>query len=528
MIRVEWRRGVLVALVAVLIVAVVPPVAIAAPTGCALGAGETESTVAASRVPVLFVHGIQSGRDMWDAPVTGRTAAVTTLVGQIDGATAYTFSYRDAALDWVADQRIGPTLAATINCLATASGRKVVVVAHSMGGLATQLALREPIDSQHQCLGDSTPDACTAANVLDVVTLGTPFQGSLMLSYGQAARVAADALAVLSGRIDLAIAMEEMLATCAKAAQASLQSGGALVCGRAGVLDSPAGRALLYHSREIAELPAWPTSVPLRAEAGDIYLPERDLISTPWLTVSARPVLIGDWAVTADSAEAVSQPSEPVHCAVDRRDAVAVFANAVASDFATPACAHNALAANPDLVGVILATVRAAVKAQTPTPVDEIDWSTRRYTVDCAGIGDRPFGVDVRNGVGAGPPDSQNSDGLDVRVVDAVPGELTGDGTRQEAVLLSCAPRNVSPNFYTVEVQVFRAGPGKLATLRPPVGATPSDFGIEPRLNGQPFAVADGHLLTGTDYWVGRDARCCPSVTKTIQWTWNGSGFTAS
>lgn len=82
------------------------------------------------------VHGVISGPKFWEEAVRGRQS-LFQLANEVAGAAAYAFNYRDAGLSWVTDDRIGPALAGTINCLAKESGRQVVVVAHSMSGLAT-------------------------------------------------------------------------------------------------------------------------------------------------------------------------------------------------------------------------------------------------------------------------------------------------------------------------------------------------------------------------------------------------------
>src|SRR5450755_3062256 len=117
----------------------------------------------AASTPVLFVHGILSGSRAWGP------ASVSSVSGQaaaIPGVTAWTFDYAPEAEDWVSKQEIGPDLARTISCLATISGRKVVIIAHSMGGLATQYALGQP--------------GQIAAQVAGLVTIGTPFEGSAL------------------------------------------------------------------------------------------------------------------------------------------------------------------------------------------------------------------------------------------------------------------------------------------------------------------------------------------------------------
>jgi pimeloyl-ACP methyl ester carboxylesterase len=153
------------------------------PGKCAISLNGDTRDVQPGAVPVLFVHGINNGPTMWDAEVPLATEqppkSVLALVDEIQGAKSYAFSYQKYGLHWVDDEHIGPALAETINCLALASGRRVVVVTHSMGGLATQFAL-----GQRDRPPGSGP---TSDHVAAVITLGTPFRGSLLLSVFQGA-----------------------------------------------------------------------------------------------------------------------------------------------------------------------------------------------------------------------------------------------------------------------------------------------------------------------------------------------------
>ena len=69
-------------------------------------------------------------------------------------------------------QQIRPDLATALMCLAGVAGHKVVVVGDSMGGLATQYALGQD-------------HGRVAADTAEVITIGTPYEGSVLLSYLQ-------------------------------------------------------------------------------------------------------------------------------------------------------------------------------------------------------------------------------------------------------------------------------------------------------------------------------------------------------
>jgi hypothetical protein len=163
-------------------------------TGLVAGiAGAAQSTAAANapcphvaqptaqgRTPVLFVHGINSDAAVWTSgTVSGTTDSPLEYVTGTLGAevTGYTFDWSSysgehagSTLAWVTgppDPGPGQLLSMAITCLATGSGHKVVVIAHSMGGLLTE---------------DASTIGKTAGDIAAVFTLDTPFEGSWLAS----------------------------------------------------------------------------------------------------------------------------------------------------------------------------------------------------------------------------------------------------------------------------------------------------------------------------------------------------------
>ena len=200
----------------------------------------------AGSVPVVFIHGIISKPKIWGP------SSPSSIAGQaagISGVTAWTFGYAAESLDWVTNKAIGPAFAAALACLAHASGKKAVIVAHSMGGLATQYAVAQP-----------DPYGGTVADhVAEVVTLGTPYSGSRLLSDMQALRHGAKI--VLHPQYALAAAI---LSLCA-----GKTSG---ICALPNVMPAPVGTALEAGSSQISQLPPWPAGLPVLDTAGDIDL----------------------------------------------------------------------------------------------------------------------------------------------------------------------------------------------------------------------------------------------------------------
>jgi pimeloyl-ACP methyl ester carboxylesterase len=234
---------------------------------------EPDEHDAVSGVPVLFVHGMNGNPSSWQS-----------LADRVAGDrwdSVWLFDYRAWSLDWVTDSHIGPALADAIDCLYRSSGHRVVVVDHSMGGLATQFAV-----SQRSSSGGLVTD-----EVAEVLTLGTPYQGSLLLS-------------VLRGVAAPSLPIQAMLAACAGVVHVG-RSHGLLEspCDTLAVANSPVGTALQYHSSEIANLPPWPNTLSVHDLAGQIemQLLPRDLASAD----------IGDGVVTTGSATAHNTEGPP-------------------------------------------------------------------------------------------------------------------------------------------------------------------------------------------------------------------------
>lgn len=485
---------------------------------CSMGGGSAE--VSRGEVPVLLVHGTNSAPSMWDDKVMNIDQSLPdAVIDGIDGAQAFRFDYRAAALEWVTDDRIGPALTTTLACLAEKSGRKVVVVAHSLGGLATQYALGRSE------LADGEPHPHVAA----VVTLGTPFTGSRALDFVQRARAGGNVLAAVSGNLALAQAIDAVLSECARVGREDLEAGRRNRCDVIAIADLPLGLSLRHGSDAIAKLPRWPDGVPLLSLSGEIEipalvadlrpgaLPEPGALRLPSLAVLQKPVGIGDVPVSVDSATAFDTITEPLRCGV-----LESMGNAFESE-----CFHSRLQTHPSVVGPVLRAARLAVEEQQPDPgpVAEVDWDNRSYTVDCAGISAAPFISEVRDGTGTGPEDAVDI-GYDVQVIDVAVGDLAGDEEPEAVVVVFCAPQGVSPGFFTAELQVFKAGPEQLATLAAPPGPGPSEFGIEPRLQlREPPRIFGGVLTNNVDYWVGADPMAGPSVTLEVTWNWNGRRF---
>lgn len=254
----------------------------AASAGCAntqLGqpAGMAGSGVG---VPVVLVHGMNGSVSQW----TTGSHPLAARIADIAGASVWTFDYHQWSLDWVDNPHIGPELARDLACLRHASGHKVIVVAHSMGGLAAQYAV-----AQRDPHGGTV-----AGDVEEVLTLGTPYQGSALLS----------ALKFGIGQLRgaLALGVQAILAACAGVTDLARSRGiENTPCDTAAVADNPVGTDLEYHSAAIAALPHWPPGLLVKDLAGQTEVSVG--VNTGWGDYGVSQD-VGDVIVTTGSATA--------------------------------------------------------------------------------------------------------------------------------------------------------------------------------------------------------------------------------
>jgi pimeloyl-ACP methyl ester carboxylesterase len=309
----------------------------------------------AGSVPVVFIHGITSSPGMWDP---SSPSSIAGQAARITGISAWTFGYAQESLDWVTDSAIGPSFASSLACLSSASGQKVIVVAHSMGGLATQYAL-----AQHDPHGGTIAD-----HVAELITLGTPYDGSLLLTVMQLLRQGEKT----TQPVLYIAAAEAIMSACAG------KSSG--FCGLLNVMPHPVGMALEVGSAALRQLPPWPPGLPVLDTAGDMNI---------HFGIGSRgpQVDLGDGPVTLGSATGHDTAGPAV---VQRCDAGLSLVTLVTRLDPGP-CFHTHLAADPLIISAVLAAIRGASVQKlgeqlVPDPPFGVGYTTSGSYLQVSGI----------------------------------------------------------------------------------------------------------------------------------------------
>ena len=291
--------------------------------GCAPNIGK--------RIPVVFVHGFLGQPSTW---------IQLRAVIQRDVPEAYpdpSFDYSKYDTDWVDNPNIGPALANRIVCLAASSRQaggpgKVIVVAHSMGGLATRWAATK------------ASNASEVANDLGlVITISTPNLGTGWATIGLSAL---DALCTPS--------------TLGKAPGAQAGS----FCASWGAL-----YAMRNYSKQIETLPRLPGRIPVLALGGDVS------IDVPLFLTTVTTNTHSDLAVSDHSAiQGVAGTDEGggsavIRCAVNIHvlDRDLYEFHALTHGVTGPVCWHSALPHHPTVEQDTVNAIRQYLALTRPT-----------------------------------------------------------------------------------------------------------------------------------------------------------------
>lgn len=387
------RRAAVAGAVAMLVASAPAPLADAVqPTagcrGVALASPLTGEPVDMLRTPILLVHGINS------RPAVFQTTA--SSLATLPRAAVYTFDYQDMSLRWVTDRALRERLADALSCLYAYQSQRVIVIGHSMGGLLTQQVAsmsdpRRPGHHLREALGG-------------VVTVGTPFEGSVFLTAARLAIEGATATGILHGGVAgaLVVLARVAVAACGRAATVRVKD---CPVDLVRILDSDAGRALQLDSPQLGNLPRWPSGLSLTHVAGQIRADLRLRVFD--FTADLGGLSLGDVVVSETSALPRSGTRATVTCSaeVDITDGSAVAGFQLARLFSA-GCFHVDLVRHRPVVAEVASGVGRSLRALPPSLVVQPDSGRRGTRVLVAGDGCHVSGWDsptvavdlVRNG----------------------------------------------------------------------------------------------------------------------------------
>jgi pimeloyl-ACP methyl ester carboxylesterase len=311
-----------------------------------------------TKTPVLLVHGFHEKTDVW----ASLTKAIQRDVP--NAAVIPPFDY--PSTQWVTDRDVAPKLAAVISCLAADSARnggpgKIIIVAHSMGGLAVRCAVSAA------CVKSA---AASPAQVGLEITLGTPNTGSLLATAGNglsdAGQVSCEAILFIENGLTL---------PCPD------------VLGWLFGANTPAARALEdgvngKPSPAIASLPALPSTVPLDAIAGQVTV-TTSLFQLGTFRITGQLADLGDLVVSEASALDDAPPTSPAHPGTSAQHpghgagavtvpcgtvSVATLAGVGPPVPPSVTCWHNTETTNATWQADVLSAISDAVTAFGPAP----------------------------------------------------------------------------------------------------------------------------------------------------------------
>ncbi|WP_052270290.1 lipase/acyltransferase domain-containing protein [Streptomyces sp. MUSC 125] len=488
---------------------------------------------------VIMVHG-WTGRGTHDAAGQGafshridltanRLGSVRTtrsLIGQyqsLPGAAVFTFDYHAYSARWVTDPHLGPALGKVIDCLYRASGQKVIVVSHSMGGLVTRYAV-----THRGVVGPDRSD-----EISTVVTFGTPETGSV------AALLSEAGLDTGAATNDLLAVVRMILAGCGQLTSSNIRTG--TLCDRlpapVSAFESQAGRALRAGSAELRALRPWPKPVFVDALAGQarFQVPRLGWFGLSWGRTTS--VEAGDLIVTSGSAFQGADSTRTVSCSYQlspvrgTTDALGLRLGLISkADVAdvplkafTGACFHPDLMRSIELTNEALGAVSDDIRSRQPVTASSL--LSAPVPAACG----HPAGK-LSSGKLPGVPKGRGVMGL-AWVTTGQPradlltfGDLDGDGTGDAAAALYCDAGGVP----WPEIIAFY-GPG--STLIGHISL--SDINLPGHEAGENALV---HRLRYTAKGVvvqwSTQQDGAPGASATLDYTatlrWNGHAITAS
>jgi pimeloyl-ACP methyl ester carboxylesterase len=416
-----------------------------------------------TKKPVLLVHGYNGTADAWKNSYKefcdSNTWATTFNYGDPLAGSA------DPSLHWVTDPQVGPALADKIAELADESATnggpgKVIVIAHSMGGLALRCAL---VDSCNGHQGDLTTKVGAA------VTFDTPNIGSFLRGNGSAAENAL--VDILTETVSLGCFAGEI----AIGGPAAFVEWLMHVCSYlSGMLTGPAATAFTPGSPELGRsyghgtLPPLAGEFPLTAVGGSIRL--KTTIFYHDLTLGD----VGDLVVGEDSAFAAANRAGAIKQTIDcgtlnlsgldqLLPVVGTSTHAInGTKIVLPSCWHGP---EPDTTKFVQAA-RDAVKAYENSTTTQPVTLTTLKNAPVPALRGNPAGTlrngELPNAIPGGSVSLYSAGGGE----DPTYGDVTGDGVADGAAVIEATSGAGGGDEY-VELYTNGAHPRRLGGYDP-------------------------------------------------------------
>ncbi len=299
-----------------------------------------------AKTPVLFVHGLASDASVFDSGNIKLSSVVKELDAVVDR-----FDYHAVAKKWVTNPLIGQALAERIVCLADRSRSaggpgKVIVIVHSMGGLALRQA------------ADMTRDGSKiASRVALAVTVATPHRGSWLEG-----ALTANTTGAISGAVFKAVYGGARL-LCQGATPPGVDAALTLLnADLCGILSDPAGEAALAmrpDSDQLKALPALPNTLPVLAAAGEVRL-----VANLFGEVVPLGGDVGDLVVRTNSATAFAGNPDAGGGTVVRECDMDAYE--IATGLGWNYCTHGGLLSDPEVNSRINSAIRTALARLRP------------------------------------------------------------------------------------------------------------------------------------------------------------------
>jgi pimeloyl-ACP methyl ester carboxylesterase len=488
----------------------------ATPAGAAAGCSNvTQPGIIAGTTPILFVHGINSDPTTW---TTGKVSGTSVApLDYIDGAlgaqvAGYTFDWSKysgfhygSTVSWVtgpSSPAAGQLLAQAIKCVADKAGHKVIIVAHSMGGLLTEYA---------SSVGSVSGD------IAAVFTLGTPFMGSWLDS------TATGALGWLTQAIGGYCSRVGSLNSSGVGALSGKQhvkpSGGIeALCRIASERNDPGMIGMRTDAPKEQGWHAlnWPAGFPVFPLAASIQATNWQPLPLfgPQLTFAD----FGDFVVgTRSELGGGTTPTVTCTVSITGAPALATLLGAVTAS----SCFHTYEPDNKTLIDTIDSTITQHHLIPTAA-LAPVDWNNQHYGLTCGDIVQAPVNVVFSDGK-ATPrgPDIGPYDRWDVSIDQVVHGVLSPLGGIT-AVLFSCSPW--PSNFTVQELRIYHTADGSEIGRIPEL---PANGGALPGVyTPGSVAIANGHVSADVMFYGPGDSHASgPSVPGHLSWSWNGQEF---